>query len=300
MIKTIKHLIGGFIALIFIGFIIIKLAWSQPYKPADIPDTSIDFERINIDQGQIHYAYSGKKDAETGLIFVHGTPGGWAAFERYLINRQLQKEFFMISVDRPGWGASITKNKKLNGVFSHQANSITAIFNKYPDKKWLVVGHSLGASLAPQVALQAPDSVAGLLLLAGSLNPKLGNPRWYNYVASTWLVSKMIGSKMTESNREIMKLRKQLNTMVDDLEKTKLATDVIVIQGMKDRLVSPKNPKYVAEQWQDNFSSVEIIELPKAGHFLPWEHSRTVVNAIHLLALKTSKEHTTGLRVKPN
>jgi len=290
MIKIFKRLIGISAAIILIAFIIIKLAWSQPYKPEEVPDSRITFNKLTLDEGLLHYAYSGNENSNLGVIFIHGTPGGWAAFERYLVSTQLQKHFFMVSVDRPGWGGSTTDDKKLNGIFSHQASSIAAVFKEHPDKKWLVVGHSLGASLAPQIALESPEAVDGLLLLAGSLNPTLGSPRWYNYAAKTWLVSKMVGPVMTDSNREIMKLHRQLNIMTTEIEKTKLPANVIVIQGLKDKLVSPKNPQYVVKEWQDNFDSVEIIELPEAGHFLPWQEKGAVVQALHTLAQKNNSQ----------
>ena len=198
----------------------------------------------------------------------------------------------MVSVDRPGWGKSHTADKALNGLFDHQARSIAAIMAQYPNKKWIIVGHSLGASLAPQVALEAPNSVSGLLLLAGSLKPKLGSPRWYNYAAKTWLVSKLIGNQMTQSNREIMKLRKQLSIMTSSIKKTTFDTNVIIIQGMKDKLVSPNNPEYAVQEWQDNFASMKLVELKDAGHFIPWQESGEVINAIIELANMSPSQST--------
>lgn len=280
-----KRVIAVTVFIFIVSFIAIKLAWSQPYKPSEVIDPNIKFNTISEDDINIHYAYSGNQN-KPGLIFIHGTPGGWAAFEKYLVSQALQNSFLMVSVDRPGWGKSEIKDKKLNGIFNHQARSIDAIFQQFPDKKWIVVGHSLGASLAPQVALESPDSVAGLVLLAGSLNPKLGSPRWYNYAASTWVVSKMVGQKMTNANREIMKLRKQLELMNEELEQTKLNTNVLIVQGLKDKLVSPHNPAFALEQWPDNFLSLEVTQLKEAGHFIPWQQSDDVLAAIVNLANK--------------
>jgi len=280
-----KRVIAVTVFIFIVSFIAIKLAWSQPYKPSEVIDPNIKFNTISEDDINIHYAYSGNQN-KPGLIFIHGTPGGWAAFEKYLVSLALQNSFLMVSVDRPGWGKSKIKDKKLNGIFNHQARSIDAIFQQFPDKKWIVVGHSLGASLAPQVALESPDSVAGLVLLAGSLNPKLGSPRWYNYAASTWVVSKMVGQKMTNANREIMKLKKQLELMNEELEQTKLNTNVLIVQGLKDKLVSPNNPAFALEQWSDNFLSLEVTQLEEAGHFIPWQQSDDVLAAIVNLANK--------------
>ena len=78
--------------------------------------------------------------------------------------------------------------------------------------------------------------------------------------------------------------------MVDQLQRTKLSADMIVIQGMKDKLVSPKNPEYVAEHWQDYFNSIEIVEIAEAGHFLPWRNGNEVVNAILKLTAKITAQ----------
>ena len=284
-VPLIKRIIGVSTLVFAVCFIAIKLAWSQPYQPAKVVDPSIKFNTVSKDDINIHYAYSGNQN-KPGLIFIHGTPGGWAAFEGYLTSPELQNNFLMVSIDRPGWGYSETKDRKLNGLFDHQARSVNAIFKQFPNKKWIVVGHSLGASLAPQVALESPDSVAGLLLLAGSLSPKLGSPRWYNYAARTWVVSKIVGQKMTNANREIMRLRKQLTLMNAKLEQKKLDTNVLIVQGLKDKLVSPKNPVFALEKWADNFLTVEVTELEDAGHFIPWQQSNDVKNAIVTLANK--------------
>jgi len=201
----------------------------------------------------------------------------------YLESPQLQRDFFMISVDRLGWGKSTLEPKKINGDFGPQAQSIKAIMDQYPDKKWTIVGHSLGASIAPKIALVAPKQTSSLLLLAGSLKPNLGKPRWYNRAASTWVVSQLIGSTMRYSNREIMGLRKQLKLMDAEIKSTQLQTDVVVMQGKKDRLVSPQNPQSAAKEWQNNFKSIRLIELPEEGHFLPWYQTPLVVKTIYEL-----------------
>ena len=255
---------------------------AQPYQRSAVLDKNIRFEQATIDDYQIHYAASGNIE-KPGVLFLHGTPGGWGAFEGYLESRHLQNDFFMVSVDRLGWGKSVIDPKLINGDFDLQARAIKAVLDQYPKKKWTILGHSLGASIAPKVALYAPESVDSLLLLAGSLNPKLGKPRWYNWAASTWAVSSLIGKQMKYSNREIMSLRKQLKIMDAEIKQTELDIDVLVMQGMKDKLVSPKIPSYVSEKWQKNFASIEVLELAEEGHFLPWRQAPLVLQSIYKL-----------------
>ena len=255
---------------------------AQPYQRSAVLDKNIRFEQATIDDYQIHYAASGNIE-KPGVLFLHGTPGGWGAFEGYLESRHLQNDFFMVSVDRLGWGKSLIDPKLINGDFDLQARAIKAVLDQYPNKKWTILGHSLGASIAPKVALYAPESVDSLLLLAGSLNPKLGKPRWYNWAASTWAISSLIGKQMKYSNREIMSLRKQLKIMDAEIKQTELDVDVLVMQGMKDKLVSPKNPSYVSDEWQKNFASIEVLELAEEGHFLPWRQAPLVLQSIYKL-----------------
>lgn len=264
-------------------------ALAQPYEKSTLSNQNIRFHGASFEGHSIHFAASGNPE-KPGVLFIHGTPGGWDAFEGYLASDQLRRDFFLVSVDRPGWGKSVLDPKKIDGDFELQAKAIKAVLDHYPDKKWTIIGHSLGASIAPKIALYAPQSVDSLLLLAGSLNPKLGKPRWYNWAASTWVIASLIGDSMKYSNREIMGLRKQLKLMDAEIKTSKLDADVLIMQGMKDKLVSPKNPAYAAEQWRDNFTSIELVELSDEGHFLPWRQAPLVVQSIYKLRTLQSKQ----------
>ena len=223
----------------------------------------------NNDSHQVFIAYAGNSN-QNGVLFVHGTPGGWDAFSRYLQDSALRETFFLVSLDRPGWGNSQLDSKKIDGSFELQSAAIGAILSRYPEKKWIIIGHSLGASIAPQIALDYPDKVSGILLLAGSLRPSLGSPRWYNRAASTWVIASLIGTSMKHSNREIMGLRTQLEAMDARIKSQVSNAKITILQGMKDKLVSPKNPDYVLNEWSKHFRAIEVIELPDEGHFLPW------------------------------
>ena len=282
-----KKIVNGFlqlsIAIVLLSVFASDHAIAQENQTSANPILNgIKFDSTQIDEHTISFAYAGD-DTKPGVLFLHGTPGGWNAFDLYLSNPQLQNDFFMISMDRLGWGRSPLPAKMINGDFTLQARSVTAVMNLYPNKNWTIVGHSLGASMAPKIAIMSPKNTHSLLLLAGSLDPKLGKPRWYNSAASTWLVSRLIGKTMRYSNREIMGLKKQLEQMNLELKDQTLNSKLVVMQGQKDRLVSPKNPTFVEQEWQQNFASVEIIRLPVEGHFLPWRQTRLVIDTIYAL-----------------
>ena len=257
-------------------------------------DSSTNFDSINFESlsysdyknntHTVFFANAGNSN-QTGVLFVHGTPGGWDAFSRYLQDTELRELFFLTSLDRPGWGNSPLDSKQIDGSFALQSAAIGAIFSEYPEKKWIIVGHSLGASIAPQIALDYPDKVIGVLLLAGSLKPSLGSPRWYNRAASTWVVASLIGTSMKHSNREIMGLKSQLEAMDTQIKSQFSNAKISILQGKKDKLVSPKNPSYVLSEWSNHFTSIEVLELPDEGHFLPWRQYGLVKELIIKLAL---------------
>src|SRR5688572_7703477 len=62
-------------------------------------------ETIKAGETDLHYAKTGNDTLPT-LFFVHGSPGGWVKFIRYMYDKDLLKKYRMVSVDRPGFGYS--------------------------------------------------------------------------------------------------------------------------------------------------------------------------------------------------
>jgi len=53
----------------------------------------------------LHYVQIGSDTLPT-LFFVHGSPGSWNAFKRYLQDKDLIRHYRMVAIDRPGFGFS--------------------------------------------------------------------------------------------------------------------------------------------------------------------------------------------------
>ena len=92
-----------------------------------------------------------------------------------------------------------------------------------------------------------------------------------------------------------MGLRSQLK-MLDARIKSQVSnTRVSILQGMKDKLVSPKNPSYVLNEWKEHFSSIDVVELPDEGHFLPWRQYELVKELIVKLAKESESQSANAL-----
>lgn len=214
------------------------------------------------------------------VLFIHGTPGNWRNASRYLMDARLQSQAHLVAIDRPGWGESELTEKNVEPSFASQAALIKPLLQKLQQANngagTIIVGHSLGASIAPRIAMDHPELVDGMILISGSLDPELGKPRWYNFAASMGVVSWFIGPEMRRANREIMPLREELMLILPRWAEIEIP--VTVIQGLKDELVYPENADF-AERVLIN-ADTRIIRLPEGGHFIPWEHRDKVTEAI--------------------
>lgn len=237
---------------------------------------------------KLRYASAGMSDAPV-VVYLHGTPGGWDNGARYLMDDQLLERALVISLDRPGWGGSQLPEGGVEASFAGQNRLLKPLFDQLDRENnhrgIILVGHSLGASLAPYIAMQNPELISGLILLSGSLDPQLGRPRWYNWAASMGVVSWFLGADMQRANDEIMQLRSQLNDMRDEWQHINMP--VTVIHGMRDKLVYPENVDF-AEQVLVN-ADLKVVRIADANHFIPWENRDLVMSEIQLMLKKIDK-----------
>jgi len=60
---------------------------------------------ITVNNRHLHYLVTGNDSLPT-IVFVHGTPGSWDAFQQYLWDKELLQKFRLLAIDRPGFGYS--------------------------------------------------------------------------------------------------------------------------------------------------------------------------------------------------
>lgn len=217
---------------------------------------------------------------ETGLeggplvLFVHGTPGSWNDFAYVMADEKLARRARLVSVDRLGWGASS------NGVepsLEVQATALEKVLEGYPaGLPAIVVGHSLGGPIAARLAMDAPELVGGLLLVAPAIDPGLERTTWYQAVARWPWVRPLLPDMLVRADDEIRPLRDELVDMLPRWHE--LTLPITLLQGDDDALVPPANADF-AERVVTR-APLEVERVPDQGHLIPWQRPDLITDAL--------------------
>ncbi|PSL20898.1 alpha/beta fold hydrolase [Shimia abyssi] len=121
-----------------------------------------------VDGAMLHFVEQGPKDAQT-LVLIHGLAGNLHHFT-YGMSDLLAQDFHVIAVDRPGCGYSTRDNDGLAHL-GEQAEMLWAFLDARGVKNPVLVGHSLGGSVALAMALLRPDRPSALALLCPATHP---------------------------------------------------------------------------------------------------------------------------------
>jgi len=276
-----------------IGFLILIAAWllfaqcSMKFRMSDSEakekfsknNVSLIIETITVDGFEMHYAKTGNDTLAT-LFFVHGSPGGWTAFERYMQDKDLLSRYRMISVDRPGFGYSQFGDAKNLEAQSKLISPIAKLFRN--GKPMYAVGHSLGGPMIVKLQMDNENLFTGLVFLAASNDPDEEKPERWRYIMKATPLNYFLPGAFRPSNEELVYLKKDLKYL--DKEWERITCPVWIIHGDKDTFVPPGNVEYTKKKLT-KAKSVEVKILPGARHFIPWEQYEDIKEVLMKLPL---------------
>jgi pimeloyl-ACP methyl ester carboxylesterase len=218
------------------------------------------------------------------IFFVHGSPGSLSAFLGYLVDSTLLERGFLITADRPGFGHSNFGVGEPS--LEKQARILATLIESYKNSRPIIlVGHSLGGPLVAKIAMDYPQLVDGLVIVAGSIDPDLEpNETWFRAPLSTPFLSWILPRSFRASNEELYQLKPQLRAMVPHW--TSITCPVAIVHGKKDELVPFGNVAFAEKMLVH--SKVHYIIKDDTGHFIPWQNPDMVVKGI-LLVLDDTK-----------
>lgn len=232
---------------------------------------------VDVDGNTVHYVFTAQKKNKL-LIFVHGSPGSWSAFIDFFKNDSLLQNFDIVSVDRPGFGRSDYGRPEKS--MEKQAYLIKAVIDEFPHPNKILIGHSLGGPVIARIAMDYPELVDGLVMIAPSIDPEMEKDEWYR----TWIKTKFVGALTPTdfwvSNEEILPLKEELKVMLPLWERIEIPT--VVIHGTNDMLVPKENAEFAQKMLIDSLVSINYLK--GVNHFIPWSDPQEIVSAILFLA----------------
>lgn len=258
----------------------------------DFSRAGVAYKEIDTNKGSeaaIHSVSVGcpGKTEKDVLVFIHGSPGNWIHFWRYMKDPDLLSAFCMIGLDRPGFGSSPGPLPDIDKQAKRILNSLYSILSKTPKRKLVLVGHSYGGPVAARIAALEENGATHLVLLAAALDPEKEELKWYNRAANTGLARSILPADLLTSNMEMLPMKEQLLAIESDWKKLK--AEVYIVQGGQDTLVSPENLDFARRMFPSQ-SIVREIYLPEEGHFLPWKNFAIVKG----LLLEISKKRNSA------
>ena len=180
--STIGWVVGIVVVLLFLlacGLAVFA-AWTARQVEKLLPPRGTFIE---VDGARIHYLDEGSGPP---LVLIHGLGGQMHNFTHSLLDR-LKRDHRVIILDRPGSGYS-SRPQHGSATLASQARTIAHFIDALGLDRPLVVGHSLGGAIALMLALDHPDKVGGLALLAPATHPGKSRtaavPRYLRQVAA--------------------------------------------------------------------------------------------------------------------
>lgn len=116
---------------------------------------------VEIDGNRIHYIDVGQGRP---IVFVHGL-GAQLHHFRHTVFGRFGPGYRLIALDRPGSGYS-TRASGATGRLPEQAEIIRRFIESLGLERPLVVGHSLGGAITLTLAVEHPNAISGIALLA--------------------------------------------------------------------------------------------------------------------------------------
>ena len=147
--------------------------------------------------GRLHVLEAGPRETREAVLLLHGASGS-AAEPMRAIGARLPADLRVLALDRPGHGWSERLDGAAMASPARQAGAIVEALDRLGVDRAVVVGHSWAGALALNLALDHPERVSGLVLLAPVSHPWPGGTiAWYYGPATSSLVGWLFTRTLT-------------------------------------------------------------------------------------------------------
>ncbi|OGP68636.1 MAG: hypothetical protein A2W27_00930 [Deltaproteobacteria bacterium RBG_16_44_11] len=230
---------------------------------------------------------------QQSLIFIHGSGSDHSLWSHQYA--KLHKHYNIVAVDLPGHGRSQGSGETDVRAYCVWISKLLDVLHL---KNSIVIGHSLGAAITLQFALNYPQDIKGIVVVGGGLkmpvNPSLLELLKVNPEQAIELICKF---SLARENRPKFfdALKKSLsganiNILYGDLtacnkldltgEIEKIAVPALVICGVEDKMTPADFSRQIAE----NIDGAKLCLIEDAGHMVMMERPKEFNDALNAFA----------------
>ena len=264
-------------------FILSRMEWAKMRYDKDTYLSTLNatvphkfhYDTRSLGNKEIHYISNNGRPELPILLMVHGSPGALNAYDEYLKDPLLYDNFNLISVDRSGFGYS--NFGIAESSLNTQSGLIAKILEQFPNQKKILAGHSMGGPILSNLAIEHPELVDGLVLIAPSISPDLEPSNAWRKFINFPLLRWFTPPALRVCNQEIIPLKVELEQMKNSW--AEIDIPVTIVQGELDRLVPKGNALYAKASMPDN-SAVKINMVNGGNHFILWSEIPLIRNEI--------------------
>jgi len=248
--------------------LIMKERWSdeKAYRIFKAKNVPLKLYDTTINSRHLHYAVSENGNLPT-LVFVHGSPGSWMHYMKYLLDADLRKKFNIVAIDRPGFGYS-DFGKAMH--LEDQCRIIMPVLQKIKtDQPLYLVGHSMGGPVVVKLAAENSSLFKMVVIVAGSIDVTQEEKETWRHIMAVRPLYWCLPGAFGPSNTELLYLKKDLVLLQNDFKK--ITCNILFVHGDKDTWVPIENVAY-GKKMMVNATSINVDTLHGADHQIPWKN----------------------------
>ncbi len=218
-----------------------------------------------INGRHLHYAVGGSDSLPT-LVFIHGSPGSWMNYMKFMWDSAMRKKFRIVAIDRPGFGYS-DFGKALH--LQEQCKIILPVLQHLKNKQpMFLAGHSLGGPIVAKLAADDPALFKTIVIISGALDINEEAKETWRKIVNVRPLYWGLPGDFGPSNTELLYLKKDLRPLQKDFKN--ITCDVIFVHGDKDTWVPIANIAF-GKKMMINARSITADTLHGADHQIPWK-----------------------------
>jgi pimeloyl-ACP methyl ester carboxylesterase len=297
MFRKLLRLFGWLLGSVLVLLIVLGIIFYQKDQSLEVVYKKYALassQQIAIGGVQLHYSDEGNKLDSTPLLLIHGTSSSLRTWDG--VTAQMKNQYRIIRFDLPGFGLT-GPNPNRDYSTSYYNQVIDSLLTALHVSRVIIVGNSLGGSIATQYAIYQPAKVRGLVLVdaaglppakktTGAIGFKLAQMPVINRLLTIITPRELVKKSLQDAYGDTEKVTDSLTTqyfdmltregnrqaLIDRMRQgwqvkdsnflTKVEAPTLIVWGSKDRLIPVEN----AELFQQKIKNSQVHIWDNLGH----------------------------------